>query len=145
MSTNVLKISYQTKHTTANTLYTIITKADLRKIMHTLSIGLYKMLQRSNYDDRAVEFLHEQHKIYRYHKEAGKNNFNTLGSFVGGLLEQHQFDDNKDISEKMLDGITIATSVFNHFDETSPVIEFTHEGVHAQREPDSIYDRFFQE
>ena len=145
MSTNVLKINYRTKHTNANTIYTTIAKDDVRRIMNTLSIGLYKMIQRSNFDERAVEFLHTQHKMFRKHTDAGKGQYNTLGSFVGGLLEQHQYDDKKDISEKMLEGITLATSVFNDFDENSPVVEFVHEGTSAQREPDTIYDKFFQE
>jgi hypothetical protein len=140
MSTHV--VYYTKKHTDANTVYTNINVGDMTLIMSTLRRGMYDLLERSNYDDAARDCLTHQDETFRKHLNAGKHQNNSLGSFLGGLLAQHEANNKKDISEKMLAGIHLASKVFAVFNEDSPEIVFV-EKKDLTTKPTTIFDQMF--
>ena len=135
-------IYYTIKHTEANTLYTRISDSDMTIILGTLRRGLYNLLERSNYDSAAKDCLTHQDETFRKHLNAGKHQHNSLGSFLGGLLAQHEASINKDISDKMLAGIHLASKVFQIFNEESPEIVFVERKDLSYR-PTTIFDQMF--
>jgi|688.fasta_scaffold83810_6 hypothetical protein len=140
MTTHV--VYYNKKITNANTVYTQIDVSDLDLIMSTLRRGLYDLLERSNYDNAAKDCLTHQDETFRKHLNAGKHQHNSLGSFLGGLLAQHEGNVKKDISEKMLAGIHLASKVFAVFNEDSPEIVFV-EKKDLTTKPTTIFDQMF--
>lgn len=150
MSTHV--VYYSKKSTSANTVYTQISKTDMDLIMSTLKLGLFNLLERSNYDNAAKEFLHQQDETFRKHMNAldAKQSgfpastggvYNSLASFLGGLLGQHE-NVKKDISEKMLQGIHLASRVMQVFNSNSPEIVFVEQKNISSKVP-TIFDNLF--
>lgn len=142
MTTHVVR--YTKKITSANTVYTSIDNTDMSIIMATLRKGLFDLLEKSNYDSAARDFLSHQDETFRKHLNAGKHVNNSLGSFLGGLLAQHEGNPNKDLSEKMLPGINLASKVFQTFNEESPEIVFV-EKKDLNTRPRTIFDDLFGE
>jgi len=140
MTTHVVR--YTKKITTANTVYTHIDNHDMSIILMTLRKGLFDLLERSNYDSAARDFLSHQDETFRKHMNAGKHTYNSLSSFLGGLLAQHDGNITKDFSEKMLQGITLASKVFQVFNEDSPEIVFVEKKDLATK-PRTIFDDLF--
>ena len=140
MSTHV--VYYTKKHTDANTIYTTIGASDMTILLMTLRKGLYDLLEKSNYDSAAKDFLSHQDETFRKHLNAGKHQHNSLGSFLGGLLAQHEGNPTKDLSEKMLAGIHLASKVFAVFNEESPEIIFVEKKDLSTR-PTTIFDQMF--
>lgn len=140
MATQVVR--YTKKITSANTVYTAIDSADMAVLLMTLRKGLFDLLEKSNYDSAARDFLSHQDETFRKHLNAGKHVHNSLGSFLGGLLAQHEGNTTKDLSEKMLAGITLASKVFQTFNEESPEIVFVEKKDLATK-PRTIFDDLF--
>ena len=141
MTTHVVR--YTKKITSANTVYTAIDSADMAVLLMTLRKGLFDLLEKSNYDSAARDFLSHQDEQFRKHLNAGKHVHNSLGSFLGGLLAQHEGNPSKDLSEKMLLGINLASKVFQTFNDESPEIVFV-ERKDLSTRPATIFDELFR-
>ena len=140
MTTHV--VYYTKKITSADTVYTTIGASDMTILLMTLRKGLYDLLERSNYDSAAKDFLSHQDETFRKHLNAGKHQHNSLASFLGGLLAQHEGNTTKDLSEKMLAGVHLASKVFAVFNEDSPEIIFVEKKDLSTR-PTTIFDQMF--
>jgi hypothetical protein len=110
--------------------------------MSTLRRGLFDLLEKSNYDAAAKDCLTHTDETFRKHLNAGKHTNNSLASFLGGLLAQHEGNQSKDLSEKMLAGVHLSSKVFQIFNEDSPEIIFVEKKDLSTR-PTTIFDQMF--
>ena len=131
------------KPASANTTYADISMGEKTLMLSDLTKTFYKQLEASNYDDSTREVLFQQDKAFNKHLSAPKRGTNNcLVSFMSGLLSQHHNTPGKDISIKMLEGITLASKIFAHIDATNTVYEFVEVNPKVDNQADA-YTRLF--
>lgn len=136
------QIKYRDKITSASTLYADIDKAEKLYMLEQISRAYYELIERTNYDDIALQAFHTQHKLFRKHQSSGNRKLNnSLGSFLAGLLRQHLSKPDKDISTKMLEGISLATEVINQLEIDCPYYTFVKEN--SKRVEQDAFGRLF--
>lgn len=130
---SIKTILYSEKNTSANTIYADITVADKMLMLDKISKTFYEVLEKANYDTAIKKALFHKDPIFRKHLSSGQKNLdNSLVSFLSGLLKQHYNNPNKDISTKMLQGISFATEVLNHIVPECPHYQFKKENSQAE-------------
>lgn len=136
------QITYREKITSANTIYTEMDKGDKLYMISKLTDAFYTLVERSNYDNEAKEILLTQHKDFNKHIASGNVKLNnSLGSFMSGLLKQHHKNPDKDISNKMLAGIELASQVFAAVGIDCPEYKFVKEN--SKRISQDPFSRLF--
>ena len=105
-------VSYQDKFTSASTVYADIDVTTKTMMLEDIHQGYLTLLERANYDAQTRQLPSYQDVSFRKHQASGDPRlYNSLQSFLAGLLRQHLNKPNKDISTKMLEGLTIASQV----------------------------------
>ena len=134
-------IQYTDKFTSANTIYADIDLNTKTMMLDDVAQGFYSLLERANYDPTVSQALRTQHKSFRKHIASGDKTLNnSLQSFLAGLLKQHHNKPNKDISTKMLEGLTLASALMNEL-EVSEAYEF--EKQSSRRVQNTPFDKLF--
>ena len=134
-------IPYSDKFTSANTIYADIDTNTKTMMLDDIVTGFYSLLERANYDSEASDALQFQHKIFRKHTTSGDKTLNnSLQSFLAGLLKQHYNKPDKDISTKMLEGLSIASQALNKL-EVSEAYKF--EKISSGRTKNTPFDKLF--
>lgn len=136
------KITYRDKFTSANTIYADINAADKLLMIDTLAKAYYELIERTNYDDVALQVFHKRDKTFRKHIAADKHTHNSLGSFLAGILKQHYGNPNKDISTKMLEGVSLASQVLNALGVNCPHYVFVKET--SKRIENTPFEKLFK-
>lgn len=135
-------VSYQDKFTSASTVYADIDITTKTMMLEDIHQGYLTVLERANYDAQTRELLSYQDKCFRKHVASGdKTLYNSLQSFLAGLLRQHLNKPNKDISTKMLEGLSIASQVLNRLG-ASEAYEF--EKASSRRVQNTPFEKLFQ-
>ena len=136
------KITYRDKFTSANTIYADINAGDKLMMIDTLAKAYYELIERTNYDDVALQVLHKRDKIFRKHIAADKHTHNSLGSFLAGILKQHYGNPNKDVSTRMLEGISLASQVLEALGLNCPHYVFVKET--SKRIENTPFEKLFK-
>ena len=114
-----------TTHAGGNTRYARMTKKETELVIETLHEGLLEMLEISNYKPHIRVMMHNDSPVLGKHTAAGKGRYNSMASFISGILKQFRVNANRDIAEKYLEGITLCTELFQQeISNTYPIIEF---------------------
>lgn len=144
-----MNIKYTTFNPTDTFVGVKITMQEQEEVLRILRRGLFDLVQRANYDPNAKSFLLERHPAYKKQTESPCGTFphNTLASFVGGILEQHEaYLKRRHFSEPQLEGISLASAVFNMFNTQRPAIYFDHANVDpVEDNTPSVYSQLFTE
>jgi len=139
----IKQITYRDKFTSASTVYADINKAEKLYMLDQISRAYYELIERTNYNDIALLSFHQQHKLFRKHIASGNRRLNnSLGSFLAGLLRQHLNKPDKDISTKMLDGISLATEILSELGIECPHYTFVKQD--SKRMDQDAFGRLFQ-
>lgn len=126
-----------------NTVYADIDKAKKLYMLDKITLAYYALIERTNYDDRALEVFHQRDTAFCKHLASNNRKLdNTLGSFLAGLLRQHVNKPDKDISTKMLEGVELATLVLNKLQLGCEHYEFVKES--SKRIHNDTFGRLFQ-
>jgi hypothetical protein len=101
------RISYIPKITSARTNYREISSEDMDWLQLELIRWLSLMAECDQYRDEEVKFVRDQW----WHKRTstlpkGKEGQNTPCSFIGGLVNNIMFGEQRDLSDKQMDAIT---------------------------------------
>ena len=139
------QINYIEKNpTNANTTYADISMGEKTMMLSDLTKTFYQLLEKSNYDSQVKDVLYLQESAFNKHMTAPTRGVNNcLASFMSGLLSQHHNNPTKDISTKMLEGITLASRIFAHVDAKNTVYEFNKVTATVDSNA-SAYTRLFQ-
>lgn len=130
-----MKVPYTT-HIGANATYADIDPKLKAQALSTLQRGVNAFLELSNVNPDYRDLLFGAYPVYGRHTAAGPGKYNSLASFAGGLLNQHLYNPKKDISVKMLPGITLACRLFREM--LGPTyLEFDFELVRNSGKPPS--------
>lgn len=136
-------ITYEEKHTSANTVYADISMNEKLYMLNKIEHAFYELLERANYDTESRNILAEQNKAFNRHIASGDLKvYNSVQSFIAGLLKQHQNSPSKDISTKMLKGIELATELFCALGLDCPHYTFTKQT--KTKTATTPYERFFK-
>jgi hypothetical protein len=101
------RIQYIPKITSARTNYREISQEDMDWLQLELIRWLSLMAECDQYRDEEVKFVRDQW----WHKRTstlpkGKEGQNTPCSFIGGLVNNIMFGEQRDLSDKQMDAIT---------------------------------------
>jgi hypothetical protein len=106
-----MKVIYDT-HTGGNTTYASITKSNRSMVLSRLQSSFYKMLEDAYYDPEKAKAIFTPNSTYRTNQNGGHN---CLQTFLAGILGQHHSNPNHDFSVWQLQGIELASQVFDHY------------------------------
>lgn len=121
---NTRNIQYTT-HKGGNATYSDIPLNDKLALLKMLNNGLYEALEISNYDGNVLGAMFTQDATFNKHLASGNPKTNNCAvSFLSGLLKQHNGNTGKDISVKMLPGITLATQLLNKINPIYTIYTF---------------------
>ena len=141
-NTMAQQITYRDKPG-GNTVYADIDKAKKLYMLDRITLAYYELIERTNYDDRALQVFHQRDRSFRKHLASNNRKLdNTLGSFLAGLIKQHHNKPDKDISTKMLEGVDLATLVLNKLELGCEHYEFVKES--SKRIHNDTFGRLFQ-
>lgn len=130
-----MKVPYTT-HFGGKTIYADMDAKHKAQVLNTLQRGVNALMELSNINADYQDLLFGPYPEYGKHTAAGANRYNSLASFAGGLLNQHLSNPKKDISVKMLPGITLATRLFREVISTDYLeYEFVREDQNKPRNP----------
>tara|TARA_R110000772_G_scaffold205144_4_gene315391 strand:- start:1125 stop:1628 length:504 start_codon:yes stop_codon:yes gene_type:complete len=121
---NTRNIQYTT-HKGGNATYSDIPLTDKLGLLKMLNNGLYEALEISNYNSNVLSAIFTQDATFNKHIVSGDPKINNCAvSFLSGLLKQHAGNTGKDISVKMLPGITLATQLLNKINPAYTIYTF---------------------
>lgn len=124
MMANTRNIQYTT-HLGGKATYSSIPLNDKLPMLKELHNGLFESLELSNYNQDVRDALYSQDPTFNKHIASGDPKINNCTvSFLSGLLKQHNGNTGKDISVKMLPGITLVSRLFNHIDPKYTIYTF---------------------
>jgi hypothetical protein len=114
-----------------------------------LNNGLYEALEISNYNNNVRDAIFTQDKVFNKHLASGNPKINNCAvSFLSGLLKQHNGNTGKDISVKMLPGITLVTQLLNTINPIYSIYTFEEVDValgNAPRIAPTTFQQLFSE
>jgi len=129
---------------TARTSYAKISHTDKHHILKNLQEGLNHLNELSNMDEAYLDLLTTRSKYFGKHPNSGKGIHNSIGSFIGGILNQHVHA-NRDFSMPTLKGIEVASEFFNTIDPVKfTKIQFNKGTLDTSEEAtkfDALFDR----
>ena len=114
-----MNILYKT-HKGGNTKYATISATDRKMILSRLTSNFFRMLEEARDSQEIRDVLAFPEKTFRTNKNGSVN---SIQSFLSGILAQHHVAE-RDFSIWHLDGITLASQVFDQYYNTG-VITFT--------------------
>lgn len=133
-----MKTFTYTTHAGGNTTYAGLRDSEKRQVISTLRQGLYDLLERSNHHRTSLELLHLRDPQFRKQTDVDAKLDNSLGSFVSGVLSQHETDPTRDFAMKQLEGIEAATRAFNYINNKIDCIEFKDSGETTKYSDDPL-------
>jgi hypothetical protein len=117
--------NYFPKQTSARTTYCEISQENLAEIKLELIKWLAKIAELDMTRDEDWRLVREQY----FHKRSkllprGKSGENTPASFLGGLVLNTMFGEQRDLSEPQLEGITVISMAMSELWEDCESIKF---------------------
>lgn len=119
-------VEYDEKFTSAKTVYADIDQLEKTMMLDSIHQAFMQALEDANYKMNVRKALLEPYADFRKHIASGDPKLNnSLQSFLSGLMRQHYNKPNKDLSTKMLKGLSIASAVLEHLGYPTEEYVFT--------------------
>jgi hypothetical protein len=115
--------NYFPKQTAAKTTYCEIDEHDLNEIKCELVKWLARICELDMTHDEEWRLVREQY-IHRRSKllPKGKSGENTPASFIGGMVLNTMYGDQRDLSDKQLEAIEVISNSFSQlWDDVQPI------------------------
>lgn len=125
-----MRVEYQPKITSAKTVYVTIDNEVKEELIKQLRVGFLTMLEMSLTDPDILDVLHQPHPTWlrSQHTKGRKRLPNSLASFMGGFLAQHE-SKGKDISQPQLEAIETASQMFAALIPNMESVVFVHKSA----------------
>ena len=141
---NTRNIEYTT-HKGGTAVYSNIPLQEKLSMLKEMEMAFFEAMEISNYDEEIRQALFSQDKDFNKHTASGNSTTNNCSaSFLSGLFRQHRGNTGKDISVKMLPGISLASKLMNLINPKYTVYTFEEvEHTKSSRTHNTTFDNLF--